>query len=409
MSAKRVRLRTICEFAVHTPNVQTADGVDIQRLHAGDASPYYVTLPIVPEVGVVSGNGLLYDETLVAALEMQINRKRPGGNFGHVENAYQYPHPAAFWVGARRDGQTLWAKAYIMPGPAREHLRAIEAVQGSISTSILGVGEEIAVDDETWRMADFELETVDFAPPERSALGYSAPVRITAEIIGESGGNDMPTKQEIIDGLTVADVPDALRRQIEGAAQARVTELRKSDSQLRARIAELMPIADNVTAEQRAGVVALRELAAERAIGMIANENVAQDTAITRALETVTPALKFVRGSADAAPGDAVAELRGELAEWRSNAIRSRVNELAATDIAAEALRPVIVDAVMARNPGNIAEAEQGFKTVIESDHIKRLLEMDLQQAMGPAQTTATASQNGQPTANFMTIPADED
>src|SRR5688500_12195291 len=78
-----------------------------------DANPFYAVLPIVPEVGAISANGTLYDEELVRSIEKQINEDRPGGIFGHLkdeERNTSYPLPSGMWVGARREGNTLWGK-----------------------------------------------------------------------------------------------------------------------------------------------------------------------------------------------------------------------------------------------------------------------------------------------------------
>ena len=73
-----IREYTIGEFRGDFPNVPTADGVDLEALSELDPEPLFVTLPVVPKVGSVSTNGLLYDERLLDDIEEQINAKRPG-------------------------------------------------------------------------------------------------------------------------------------------------------------------------------------------------------------------------------------------------------------------------------------------------------------------------------------------
>lgn len=199
--SKRLRLGGfVSEFLTEFPAIPLPLDIDVTTLEAGDGAPFFVTLPIVPEIGVVSGNGLLYDDALVAEIEAQINTKRPGANFGHLPEETRetaFPHPKAFWVGALRVGQTLWAKCYVPAGEAREHLKNLRAVGGKIATSIFGRGDYEDVKRGVKRLVNFELETVDFAPPERAALGYAAPVLVTAEMDVESEtdmGNEAVTE-----------------------------------------------------------------------------------------------------------------------------------------------------------------------------------------------------------------------
>ncbi|TXH53001.1 MAG: hypothetical protein E6Q97_14340 [Desulfurellales bacterium] len=224
----------------------------MDELRALDPDPVFITLPVVPKVGAVSKNGLLYDEALVKSIEMQINAKRPGGRFGHLreeERDTAFPIPEGMWLGAKREGDTLWAKAYVH-GAAREHVRRLKAVGGSIATSIYGKGQYEPTEQKgVRRLTNFDLESLDFAPPERAALGYAAAPIVTSEMETPMDRN------QIISELTVDEIParlrDALvaeyrtqvadrdtlitslqttvaefrRQQFEGAVDARVAEL----------------------------------------------------------------------------------------------------------------------------------------------------------------------------------------
>jgi hypothetical protein len=138
----QVREYTIASFRGKWADVPTAEGVDIEAINKSDADAMFVTLPIA-EIGAISNNGLLYDEALVDSIAEQINANRPGGIFGHLkeeERSTSFPLPAGLWVGAKREGQTLWAKSYIPPGAARDYVRNLKAVGGQIATSIYGKG-----------------------------------------------------------------------------------------------------------------------------------------------------------------------------------------------------------------------------------------------------------------------------
>jgi hypothetical protein len=210
MTLDTIQEYTVGEFRGNFPDVPIAAGVDLEALKETDAAPFFVTLPVVPQVGATSKNGLLYDDSLVNSIEEQINAKRPGGIFGHLRDDQRdtaFPLPAGLWVGAKRTGQTLWAKAYIPPGAARDHLRTLKAIGGQIATSIYGKGSYETVKDGVKRLKNFTLESLDFAPPERAALAYAAIPVITAEMQNQ--------EHKTMNTFTsVKDVPQNLRDQI---------------------------------------------------------------------------------------------------------------------------------------------------------------------------------------------------
>ena len=208
MADEIVREYTIGAFRGNFPDVEIAQGVDMEALKELDASPFFATLPIVPEVGAVSGNGLLYDEALVSSIEKQINDNRPGGIFGHLkdeERSTSYPLPSGMWVGAKRVGNTLWGKVYCPPGVGREHIRTLKALGGEIATSIYGKGKFEKVKEGVRRLTNFKLESLDFAPPSRAALGYGAIPHVTSEM-SEEQEPIMADKEQVISELRNAKV-----------------------------------------------------------------------------------------------------------------------------------------------------------------------------------------------------------
>jgi hypothetical protein len=184
MTEEIVREYNVGRFRGNFPDVEIADGVNADGIRQRDPDPLYVTLPIA-ELGAISKNGLLYDEFLVSLIGEQINTKRPGGIFGHLkeeERNSSFPLPAGLWVGARRVGDTLWGKAYVPPGAAKNHVQDLKDVGGEIATSIYGRGRYEKVRDGVKRLISFNLESLDFAPPGRAALGLAAVPHITAEM-----------------------------------------------------------------------------------------------------------------------------------------------------------------------------------------------------------------------------------
>lgn len=238
MASEQVHEYTVGEFKGNYPDVPIPDGV-LSALQELDANPFFVTLPIIPEVGAISKNGLLYDEALVNSVESQINTNRPGGIFGHLKDADRntaFPIPEGMWVGAKRDGNALWAKAYVSSGPGRDYLKRLKAVGGKIATSIYGKGDyQETATKGVRRLTSFNLESLDFAPPERAALGYGASPIVTAEFEQE---NEEMDRNQIIAELTVSDIPTTLIDAIIAEAQAKSTQ-RVQVTELTTQVAEL--------------------------------------------------------------------------------------------------------------------------------------------------------------------------
>lgn len=233
---------TVGRFRGNFPVIPTADGVDMEALRGLDEDPFFVTLPVVPKVGQVSGNGILYDNQLLDTIGEQINTKRPSANFGHLTKEQRdtgFQNPVAFWVGAKRVDDTLWGKAYVLPGEDRVYMERLKALNGQISTSIHGSGNHQRIGKGKTRLTSFNLDYLDFAHPSRAALGGGSTPAITSETMG---GEDDPAtagttegsimdKQELIAELTVADVPAALRDAIvqeageQAGQEAQIAEL----------------------------------------------------------------------------------------------------------------------------------------------------------------------------------------
>jgi hypothetical protein len=254
MSEEIVREYHVAAFRGKVEDVPVADGVDVEAIRRRDADAVFVSLPIA-EIGAISNNGLLYDEALVDSIAEQINTKRPGGIFGHLkedERNTSFPLPAGLWIGAKRFGQVLWAKSYVPPSQAREYVLNLKEVGGELATSIYGKGKYEKVRDGVRRLTNFKLESLDYAPPERAALGMSAIPYVTAEMEQEQEPI-MADKAQVIAELTVADIPAALRDAI-------VAEASKQD-ETQTTIAELtntVAAKDVVIAEQNQVIEEMR-------------------------------------------------------------------------------------------------------------------------------------------------------
>lgn len=353
----------VTELRGSYPNVPYAPDVDYQALVAGDDNPMFLTIPI-GKAGVTSGNKRFYDEAFVQELERQTLRNKPIGLMGHLseaERATAFPPEAVHWVGAARVGDTLWGKAYVVPGPVRERIRRYKAQGKAIATSIdaYAAGEWDATLG-AFRMAadSLRLNQIDIAPADRAGIPDLAAVPLLTTEMDEGPEPEPETEQEdtVVDKLQV------------------INEMTADDARLlpdavRQAIVESVPVPPEVAQLQ-----AIRE---------------------TLALD----------GDADVL--SAIAEMRRTQAEQAKAAITRRITELAA-DIQVEPVRELVVDLVAARNPQTVEEAEAAYKAVSESAHVTELLQAHVVATMGPRQGAGNLpSQNGQ--RKYFVIPEEQE
>lgn len=322
----------IGEFKGDFPNVPISAGVNMDELKLLDPEPLFVTLPVIPKAGAVSRNGLLYDDDLISSVESQINDKRPGGTWGHLkeeERSTAYPIPHAMWVGAKRVGESLWAKAYVAPGPQREHIKRLRAVNGKIATSIYGQGSYEATGDKgVRRLRNFSLESLDFAPPERAALQYGADPIVTSEM--EQENPDM-NKEQIIAELTVGDIPAAIREQLVAEfrtqvqdrdtliaqLQTTVAEFRRqqTESAIDAKVAELT--AWQVTGDAaKAKLEAFRRTLRSRLVAELAGDASKLDTVAETVWADLQPLAETVRDALAGPPAIVAGKGRGAIPKF---------------------------------------------------------------------------------------------
>lgn len=351
----------VTELRGSYPNVPIAADVDYDGLIAEDTragtQPVFLTVPI-GKAGVTSGNKRHYDEAFVQELERQTLANKPVGLMGHLseaERATAFPAEAVHWVGAMRDGDTLWGKAYVVPGAIRDRIQRYKAQGKAIATSIDAFAE--GVWDETvkaMRMTakSLRLNQIDIAPADRAGIPDLAAVPLlTTEMEREQaaaiqeGQPTMADKLEVLQELRKAKVP-TMRGWTPPANTADVTELE-----------------------------AIRELL-----------EVDEDADL----------VKLIR------------EMREQHIQERQNAVKSRIRELAADDevgIKIVPVREVVINMVEALEPQTIEEAEAKYNTIITSGPITELLKNRVVQAMGPRQGTPLQQQNGK--NKYFVIPTD--
>lgn len=238
------------EFAESIP---VYEGVDREGLYELDSAagtkPFHVVLDVF-KYNVTSENGLVYDDDFVNELLSQLPGK--GAIFGHVpewETSTAFPIESADWIGHIRVEDTIYAKAYIPPGQHRDFVHRIMKRRGKLRTSLQGAGYEIPVLSEMgeptgqYRLTEFELSRLDFAPAEGSALRKhqsGLPV-FASETIQEGAG--MPTT------IGIADVPASVREQI--IKEAQVGDAVKRVSELELQVKEMQTARETAAAEMK--------------------------------------------------------------------------------------------------------------------------------------------------------------
>lgn len=350
----------ITELRGSYPNVPISTDVDYAALVAGDDSPVFITLPI-GKANVTSGNKRHYDEAFVQELERQTLANKPVGLMGHLspqERATSFPPEAVHWVGAIRDGDTLWGKGYIPPGAVRDRIQRYKAQGKAIATSIDAFAEGVFDESlKAMRMVakSLRLNQIDIAPADRAGIPDLAAVpMLTTEMESDAAQEEDPQEPEmdklqVINEMTADDarlLPDAVRQAIVATVQ---------------------------TPPEVAQVQELRQ-----ALGVDENANLAQ----------------------------LVTELRQQQETQRKAAVKQRITELAADKdkgIKVESVRGLVTELVASRNPQTVEEADAAYAQVVEMQSVKDALAAAVQNAMGPKQRVPVPGQQGQ--AKYFPIP----
>jgi hypothetical protein len=338
----------ITELRGQYPNVPISADVDYGALVAGDDAPVFLTLPI-GKANVTSGNKRHYDEAFLQELERQTLTKKPIGLMGHLsetERATAFPPEAVHWVGAIRDGDTLWGKAYVVPGPVRDRIQRYKAQGKAIATSIDAFAEGVFDESlKAMRMVakTLRLNQIDIAPADRAGIPDLAAVPLlTTEMDTppepEIEQEPQMDKLEIINGLTPEDarlLPKAVRDAI---------------------LAEV-PVAPEVVEAQE-----LRQ-----ALGVDDKANVVQ----------------------------LVNEMKQAQEQARKDAVKSRISELVTEGVKVESVRGLVTELVNARLPQTVDEAATAYAQVMELASVQETLAATVQRIMGPPQRTPVAPQTG--------------
>jgi hypothetical protein len=355
----------VTELRGQYPSVPIATDVDYDALIAGDPNPRFLTLPI-GKANITSGNKRHYDEAFVIELERQTLALKPVGLMGHLSDAERgtaFPQEAIYWVGAKREGDLLWGKGYVPPGPIRDRIERYKASHKSLATSIDAQAKG-AWDESlgAYRMdaSTLKLGQIDLAPADRAGIPDLAAVpHMTSEMA------------QATQALDAQEEPMPEKTKLEVITEMTVDDARLLPTVVRDAVLQAAPVAPEVKQ-----VAELRTL-----LGLGENADLQQ----------------------------AVREIQTTVGEQQKAAVASRIRELIEDKdkgIKVEALRPLVSELVSARNPKTVAEADTAFREICEMQSVKDTLAATVVATMGPNQRNPVASQNGK--ASYFPIPQDD-
>lgn len=370
--------------------------VNIEELTQGDSDPMYLTIPI-GEVGVTSGNKRYYDEAWVQELQAQTTAERPVGIMGHIkpeDRATSFPDEAVHWVGVLRQGTTLWGKGYIPPGNARDRIRRYKATGRKIATSIYANAKGIwdtALGAYRMQASTLKLNQIDIAPYDRAGIRSLAMVPIlTAEMEQTEQQEPEMNKDEVIQEAVKAVVPP--NRGWPGIVDQ---QPQSSGTQ---QVSELVAIRQALGVDESADLPALiTEM--RQAVQGTPEQTQAQALIIEMctALGGVEPN-KLI---------ETVTEMRRTTAEAQQAAIEAHISELIddpEKGVRIAEMRPVIRKMLKGRTFNSIADVDAAFVETVDDPELAEVFGRQIQEMMGPPQTTPVSSQ-GKETGKFYNIP----
>jgi hypothetical protein len=351
ISGQFADIMVVTELRGAYPNVPIAADVDYAALVAGEDQPMFVTLPIA-KVNTKSGNGRYYDEAFAMELMRQTLENKPIGLFGHLSDAERetsFKPESVHWVGAVREGDTIWGKGMVI-GEAKQRIARYKASGKALATSIDAIAS--GQWDESlgaYRMdaTTLRLGQIDFAPADRAGIPALARVpMLTTEMQAPADDADvMNNEQEPeMDKLTV------------------IQELTEADARLLPEPVRAAIVATVPTPAEVATVATIRET-----LGLDARADVAGH----------------------------ITEMKRVQAEQAQAAITSRITELVNDGIKLDDVRPLVTELVQARNPRTVAEAEAAYAAVAATESVTKLLAARVVETMGPAQRTPVQGKQG--------------
>ena len=356
----------ISEFKGSFPDIPVFKDVNIKELTQGEKDPVFVTLPI-GMANVKSGNNRYYDEAFLTEMEKQVQANKPIGLMGHLsseERSFAFPAEAVHWVGTRRVKEYLLGKGYIPEGEPRARLQRYRATKKKIATSIDATADGVWDSKlEAYKMLSetLVLNQIDIAPADRAGISdLSAVPLLTTEMLEEA-------KKELVYIVKNPNQGNSNGNGNSKNIEYHTTEGTKMGEDAKT-VQELKPSDISLLPEDvRAAIIQEYSKEIKTALG-ISEGNVVEE-------------LKKIRE-------------RDEQRERQ--AISNRIKEVSSTGdkaIKIDLVREMVVELVEARNPKNVEEVDKIYGEILEKESVKKALEMNLQDKMGPPQTTPIPGQ----------------
>lgn len=189
--------------------IPLANGVDLEKLKAGDDDPLEVVVEI--ESGK-SKRGWNYTKQTLQKIVEQVIRNSPNGFLGHQkpeEVSTEFPDIATHWIGAKFQDFGDKAKAFIRGyvDPKFKDLKRWIRAGRIKQVSIFGMPKlKVSANGET-DVVDYQLLSIDWTPKDRNGM----PTRVVAisgemvdwvgEIQTNSGGEPKVNKEEVLKAL----------------------------------------------------------------------------------------------------------------------------------------------------------------------------------------------------------------
>ena len=227
-----------------TTNIPNSPKVNVDAITADDDNPMFVILEIC-RTGISKNNNRRYSRSNM----IELANLTPGvmGYLGHpdpMKTGFEFRDPHNIYVGAMVEdlqdgGARCLGKTYLFKSsPLREWVPKSIAAGNPMTVSINAIGDVMRLPDGTLEVLSInELESIDWANPGTEGVGTARAMDIVSEMQNtnnqKDGGNDMAERNEIIKGITVAELkaynPNSVTEIIRGIS---VAELQSANPDL---------------------------------------------------------------------------------------------------------------------------------------------------------------------------------
>jgi hypothetical protein len=194
------------------PEVPIPEEIDVQALTAIADDPVFVTVPFA-KVGAVTDEGMVFNQETVDAFVTMINDQARSANYGHKMMWGDFPINPAWWIGAIREGDLAWGKAFIWNKDFSDFVKSLKVVNQTIETSFVfwTAWDNLRYNENnTYTLIDpfaIEFVSLDFLPEGMAALQFDERGEMTITAQAKKGNVEMPV-------VKIEDVPDDVRQEI---------------------------------------------------------------------------------------------------------------------------------------------------------------------------------------------------